>query len=91
MYCAGCETVFENLVMSYDEMIAGGDCPLCTARLQHKPGRFKFEVKDSQRHRRQVLEARFKKRAKRIEKEFTPEQKENFENWCRERGCKRYY
>lgn len=90
MYCTACDVVFENLVMKYEEMQVE-PCPLCNKTLQVKPGRFKFEVKDSQRTRRRVLEARFKKRAKRIAKEFTPAQAERFENWCVSRGCRRYY
>lgn len=88
--CEGCGTVFENLVMTYEEMQAE-ICPLCDAVMQVKPGRFKFEVKNSRRTRQQILEKRFKKRAKRIEKEFTPEQKERLERFCDRYGCRKTY
>ena len=90
MYCPDCDTTFENLVMTYEEMHTE-PCPLCRHLLQHKPAGFRFEVKDSQRAHRQKMEARFKKRAKRIDREFTPQQRERFEAWCISRGCRRYY
>jgi len=90
LYCKTCDHLFENAVMPYEEM-KEAMCPICQKPLLARPGRFKFDVKGSARARRQELEARFRRREKRIDKEFTPAQKDRFESFCDRYGCRKRF
>ena len=90
LFCEPCDLLFHNAVMPYEEMLEAA-CPVCSNKLTNVPGRFGFEVKGSKVKERQKLEKRFKKRAKRIEKEFTSEQKQRFERFCDKHGCRKSY
>jgi hypothetical protein len=90
MRCPECDIVFEDLLLTFEEMKALV-CPVCETAMTMLPARFKFDVKDSARAERQKLEHRFKKRERRIEREFTPAQAERFERFCRARNCRRSF
>lgn len=89
-YCKECALTLVDVVVTYDEA-KELTCPACENVLRIKPSRFGFKVQGSAVVERQKLEARFKRREKRIQKEFTPAQAERFENWCKKRGVRRYY
>jgi len=88
--CTGCDLVFKDVVMTYEEMKAA-KCPACESELGMIPGGFSFEVQGSKVKERQKLERRFKKRQRRIEKTFTPQQKARFERFCDRYHCRKSY
>jgi len=90
MRCNTCDVTFEDMILKYEEAKTI-TCPVCSSLLSIVPSRFGFEVKGSKRTERQMLEARFDRRAKRIKKQFTKAEQDRFDNFCRNRNLRRYY
>lgn len=90
MRCPKCDVTFVDMILTYDEA-KSITCPVCSSLLSIVPSRFGFKVTGSRVVERQKLEARFKRRAKRIEKQLTSTERDRFDNFCRKHSLRRYY
>jgi len=89
--CKECDEIYENFCCLDYREAKEQECPICGTLMDIVPSAFNFEVKGSARTRRQILEARFKRREKRIERELTKEQQERLAAWCDKHGCRKRY
>jgi len=90
MRCAKCDITFVDVLLTYDEAKTI-ECPTCNSILSIVPSRFCFEVTGSRVKERQMLEARFNRRSKHIDKNLTTAEKDNFDKFCRKHNLRRYY